>query len=86
MIYRLFILVFFVVFNFAFSEVYTPETLKEKEEFNKLQKEKITIALVDDPFYNLSYPKTSSLNTTVEKFLKNYMQLDVTFKKVIYKD
>ena len=86
MIYRLFILVFFVVFNFAFSEVYTPETLKEKEEFSKLQKEKITIALVDDPFYNLSYPKTSSLNTTVEKFLKNYMQLDITFKKVTYKD
>ena len=86
MIYRLFVLVFFVVFNFAFSEVYTPETLKEKEEFSKLQKEKITIALVDDPFYNLSYPKTSSLNTTVEKFLKNYMQLDITFKKVTYKD
>lgn len=86
MIYRLFVLVFFVVFNFAFSEVYTPETFKEKEEFSKLQKEKITIALVDNPFYNLSYLKINSLNTTVEKFLKNYMQLDINFKKVTYKN
>lgn len=86
MIYRLFILVFFVVFNFAFSEVYTPETLKEKEEFSKLQKEKIIIALIDDPFYNLSYPNINSLNTTMENFLKNYMQLNVTFKKVPYKN
>lgn len=86
MIYQLFTLVFFVLFNFAFSEVYTPETLKKKEEFLKLQKEKITIALIDDPFYNLSYPNTTSLNTTIEKFLKNYMQLDITFRRVTYKN
>ena len=41
MIYRLFALVFFVLSNFAFSEVYTPENLKEKEEFQKLQKQKM---------------------------------------------
>lgn len=64
MIYQLFTLIFFVVFNFAFSEVYVPGTLKEKEEFSNLQKEKITIALIDNPFYNLSYPNINSLNTT----------------------
>lgn len=86
MIYRLFTLVFFVLFNFAFSEVYIPETLKEKEELNKLQKEKITIALLNEPFYNLSYPNIESLNDTAKKFLKDFMQLDVTFKLVSYKE
>lgn len=86
MIYRFFALVFFVFFNFAFSEVYTPENLKEKEEFQKLQKQKITIGLIDEPFYNLSYPDVQSLNGTAMNFLKNYMQLDVIFKTVSYKD
>lgn len=86
MIYRLFALVFFVLFNFAFSEVYTPENLKEKEEFQKLQKQKIIIGLIDEPFYNLSYPDVQSLNGTAMNFLKDYMQLDVVFKTVSYKD
>lgn len=86
MIYRFFALVFFVFFNFAFSEVYTPENLKEKEEFQKLQKQKIIIGLIDEPFYNLSYPDVQSLNGTAMNFLKDYMQLDVVFKTVSYKD
>ncbi|MGL5459485.1 MAG: EAL domain-containing protein [Cetobacterium sp.] len=86
MIYRFFALVFFVFFNFAFSEVYTPENLKEKEAFQKLQKQKITIGLIDEPFYNLSYPDVQSLNGTAMNFLKDYMQLDVVFKTVSYKD
>lgn len=77
---------FFVLFNFAFSEVYTPENLKEKEEFQKLQKQKIIIGLINEPFYNLSYPDVQSLNGTAMNFLKDYMQLDVVFKTVSYKD
>lgn len=86
MIYRLFALVFFVFFNFAFSEVYTPNTPKEREEFSQLQKKQITIALIDEPFYNLKYPDTRSMNSTVEEFLKDYMQLNIIFKKVSFKD
>ncbi|WP_297431454.1 EAL domain-containing protein [uncultured Cetobacterium sp.] len=86
MIYRLFALVFFVFFNFAFSEVYIPNTPKESEEFSQLQKKQITLALIDEPFYNLKYPDTRSMNSTVEEFLKDYMQLNVTFKKVSFKD
>ena len=86
MIYRLFTLVFFVFFNFAFSEVYIPNTPKESEEFSQLQKKQITLALIDEPFYNLKYPDTRSMNSTVEEFLKDYMQLNVTFKKVSFKD
>lgn len=86
MIYRLFALVFFVLFNFAFSEVYTPSTTKEKEEFSKLQKEEIIIGLINEPFYNLSYPNTPSLNDTAKKFLKDYMQLNVVFKTISYKN
>lgn len=86
MIYRLFALVFFVIFNFAFSEVYTPSTTKDKEEFSELKKEKITIGLINEPFYNLSYPNVHSLNDTAINFLKNYMDLDVVFKTVSYKN
>lgn len=67
MIYRLFVLTFFMIFNFAFGE-------------------KITIGLIDDPFYNLSYPNIPSLNETAKVFLKDYMKLDVTFKNVSYKN
>lgn len=86
MIYRLFTLVFLMLFNFAFSEVYIPKTIAEKETFNKLQKEKLVIGLINNPFYNLSYPKVKSLNDTVIDFLKNYMQLDVSFKVISYKN
>ena len=86
MIYRLFTLVFFVLFNFTFSEVYIPETFKEREELNKLQKEYITIGLLDEPFYNLSYSDVQSLNQTAKNFLKDYMQLNVVFKTVSYKN
>ena len=86
MIYRLFTLVFFVLFNFTFSEVYTPETFKEREELNKLQKKHITIGLLDEPFYNLSSSDVQSLNQTAKIFLKDYMQLNVVFKTVSYKD
>ena len=86
MVYRLFALVFFVIFNFTFSEVYTPKTPKERTEFSQLQKEKLIIGIVDDPFYNLSYPHIQSLNDTVKSFLKDYMQLNVTFKPVSYKN
>lgn len=86
MVYRLFALVFFVIFNFTFSEVYTPKTPKERKEFSQLQKEKITIALLDEPFYNLSYPNIPSLNDTSRKFLKDYLELNVTFKIVSYKN
>ncbi|MGL5778948.1 EAL domain-containing protein [Cetobacterium sp.] len=86
MIYRLFTLVFFVLFNFTFSEVYTPKTPKEKIEFSKFQKEKITIALLDEPFYNLTYPNSISLNDTSKKFFKDYLQLNVVFKTVSYKN
>lgn len=86
MIYRLFTIVFLILFNFAFSEVYIPKTIAEKEEFSKLQKEKVVIGLINDPFYNLSYPKVRSLNDTVIDFFKNYLQLDVSFKVISYKN
>lgn len=76
MIYQLFTLIFFMIFNFTFSEIHTPE----------ISKEKITIALLDEPFYNLSYPNIPSLNDTAKNFLKDYMQLNVVFKTVSYKD
>ena len=86
MIYRLFTLIFFILFNFTFGDVYIPKTPREKQEFAKLQKEKITIALIDNPFYNLSYPEIHSLNYIAKTFLKDYMQLDVNFKTISYKD
>lgn len=86
MIYRLFTLIFFILFNFTFGDIYIPKTPKEKQEFAKLQKEKITIALIDNAFYNLSYPEIHSLNYITKKFLKDYMQLDVNFKTISYKD
>lgn len=86
MIYRLFVIVFFVLFNAAFSQVYIPKTLKEREILDTLKKEKITIALLDEPFYNLSYPNVPSLNETVKRFFKDYMQLNVTFKTISYKN
>ncbi|MCQ9626156.1 EAL domain-containing protein [Cetobacterium somerae] len=86
MIYRLFIFIFLVIFNFTFSEVYTPKTSKEREEFKQLQKEKLVIGIVNDPFYNLSFPHIQSLNDTAKSFLRDYMQLNVTFKLVSYKN
>jgi|GEM_PF-4095358 len=86
MIYQLFTIVFFVFFNFAFSQFYIPNTPKESEEFSKLQKKQITLALIDNPFYNSKHPNTRSINSTVEEFLKDYMQLNITFKNVSSKD
>ena len=86
MIYRLFTIIFCVYFNFTFSEVYTPKTTTEKEVFNKLQKKQIVIALIDKPFYNLSFSNNSSLNETAKAFLKDYMNLNVIFKNVSYKN
>ena len=86
MIYRLFFIVFFVLFNISFGQVYTPKTTKEKEVYDTLKKEKIVIALLDEPFYNLTYPKIPSLNDTVKRFFKDYMDLNVTFKTISYKN
>lgn len=86
MIYQLCALVFLALFNLTFSEVYIPKTPKEKEEFSQLQKENLTIALFDEPFYNLSYPGIPSLNDTCKTFLKDYMQLNVDFKTISYKN
>ena len=75
MIYRLFTLVFFVIFNFTFSK-----------EPIRLQNEKIVIGIIDEPFFNLSYPNIQSLNETAKFFLKDYMKLNVTFKNVSYRN
>lgn len=75
MIYRLFALIFFVIFNFTFSK-----------EPVKLEKEKIVIGMINEPFFNLSYPNIPSLNETAKTFLKDYLKLDVTFKSVSYKN
>ena len=75
MIYRLFIFIFLMIFNFSFSE-----------EFNRLQKEKIVIGIINEPFFNLSYPNIQSLNETAKTFLKDYLKLDVTFKNISYKN
>lgn len=86
MIYRLFFIVFFILSNITFSEVYTPKTSKEREIFNNLKKEKLVIALSDGPFYNLSYPNIPSLNEVAKTFFKDYMGLNVTFKTIPYKN
>lgn len=86
MIYRIFSIIFLIFYNLTFSNVYIPKTHKEKLEFSELQKEKLTIGLIDDPFYNLSFPNIQSLNSTTMTFLKDYMQLDVAFKMVSYKN
>ena len=75
MIYRLFTLIFFVIFNFTFSK-----------EPNQLQKEKIVIGIINEPFFNLSYPNIQSLNETAKIFLKDYMKFNVTFKSVSYRN
>ena len=86
MIYRIFPLIFCIFFTLTFGETYTPKTTVEKEQLSKLKKEKITIALLNEPFYNLSYPNVSSLNSLIQKFLKDYLELNVEFKNISYKD
>ncbi|MGL4862888.1 MAG: EAL domain-containing protein [Cetobacterium sp.] len=86
MIFRFFIMIFFINLNLLFSDVYTPQTTKEKKEINKFRTEKIVIGLLNDPFYNLSYPNISSLNNCIKDFLINYMKLDVQFKTISHKN
>ncbi|MGL5279631.1 MAG: EAL domain-containing protein, partial [Cetobacterium sp.] len=86
MIYRFFSIFFLLFFNLTFSNIYVPKTPNEEKVFSKLKKEKITIALIDEPFYNLSYPDVHSLNDTIQSFFKDYIQLDVEFKTVSYKN
>ena len=84
MFYRLFLLIFCILFNFSFGEIYAHKTPNEKEQLRSLRQKKLVIAILDEPFYNLSYPNIPSLNSISEKFLKDYLSLDVTFKTISY--
>lgn len=86
MIYRFLLITFFIFFNLTFSDTYTPKTAKGKLELANLREKQITIGLLNEPFYNISYPNLSSLNDSVKVFFKNYMKLNVNFKEISYKN
>ncbi len=77
---------FFIFFNLTFADIYTPKTATGKEELINLKKQQITIGLLDEPLYNISYPNIPSLNSLVQNFFKEYLDLNVTFKNVSYKN
>ncbi|MDX8335914.1 EAL domain-containing protein [Candidatus Cetobacterium colombiensis] len=65
----------FLVFTFflVFNLVFTKEPA-------------ITIALLDEPFYNLSFNDNPSLNDSIKKIFINDLKLNVTFKEISYKN
>lgn len=72
-------LLFLVLVNISFSEIYISKNKTEEDLLNDIRKEKITFGLSNNKYYTTKLDNGLSINDIVKDLLGNYLKLNINF-------